>query len=458
MKSINTIIARMRALSTKPAMYWRGSWIDYDTLFNHIDMWTRHLRDRGLGQGNTIGVFGDYSPATVSLIYALMLERAIVVPFTAAIKAEVPGLAKIAGVEHMFRFAQDDTWQEEAFPEAQRPELIEKFQECETPGVVVFSSGSTGQPKGILQDCERVMHKFVAARDGWRTVLFLMMDHFGGFNTLLGAFAYGGAGICVDQRQPESVCRAIEESAATLLPTTPTFINLLLASGSWRNFDLSSVRLITYGTEMMSEATLDRIKEAFPSARIKQTYGLSELGVLRSKTVEESSTWLKIGGKGFETKIIDGVLWIRSEANMVGYLNAPNPFDEDGWMSTGDKVEVKDDLIRFLGRESEIINVGGQKVFPIEVETVLMQADNILEATAYGVDHRLLGKMVEARVSLKLPEDPDGLRQRLRHHCMEKLAKFKVPGRFHIVDVDEQRGDRFKKIRNIKPEKQSQNT
>lgn len=449
MNSINTVVARMRALASKPALYWQDAWIDYDGLFASIDAWRQRLRDRKIGHGSTIGVLGDYSPGTIGLIYALMLERAVVVPFTPAIEAEMPGLMKIAGVESLFRFAADDTWREEIMSDAQRPELLEKFLKHEMPGLVVFSSGSTGKPKGILQDCERVMQKFVTPRDGWRTVLFLMMDHFGGFNTLLGAFAYGGAGVCVDQRQPEGVCRAIEASAATLLPTTPTFLNLMLASGSWKNFDLSSIKLISYGTEMVSEATLARIKEVFTSATIKQTYGLSELGVLRSKTTEETSTWLKIGGKGFETKIVDDVLWIRSEANMVGYLNAPNPFDEDGWMSTGDKVEINGDLIRFLGRESEIINVGGQKVFPMEVETILMQADNIQEATAYGVDHRLLGKMVEARVSLEHPEDADELRQRLRLHCLEKMAKFKVPGRFHIVEASEQSGTRFKKIRNI---------
>jgi acyl-CoA synthetase (AMP-forming)/AMP-acid ligase II len=228
--------------------------------------------------------------------------------------------------------------------------------------LIVFTSGSTGQPKGILHDCEKVLRKFESERKAWRTVLFLMMDHFGGFNTLLSVLAYGGTGICLPNRMPDTVCRLIEQAQANLLPTTPTFLNFLLASGSYKDFDLSSIELITYGTEVMPETTLRKIKSVFPQAEFKQTYGLSELGVLRSKSQDTQSPWVKIGGDGFETKIVDNVLWVRSEANMVGYLNAPSPFDADGWMCTGDEVEVNGEYIRILGRKSEMINVGGQKV------------------------------------------------------------------------------------------------
>src|SRR5690606_30667815 len=107
----------------------------------------------------------------------------------------------------------------------------------------------------------------------------------------------------------------------------PTFLNFLIASRVYAAHDLSSVELITYGTELMPEATLKQVSEIFPNATLKQTYGLSELGVLRSESRDSGSLWLKVGGSGFETKVVDGILWIRSEANMVGYLNAPSPFD-----------------------------------------------------------------------------------------------------------------------------------
>jgi acyl-CoA synthetase (AMP-forming)/AMP-acid ligase II len=323
---------------------------------------------------------------------------------------------------------------------------VERFRQRGTSGLIVFTSGSTGKPKGILHDCERVMRKFLAERQGWRTVLFLLMDHFGGFNTLLSTFAYGGAGVCAAERSPDAVCRAIQEARATLLPTTPTFLNLLLTSGAHRAYDLGSVRLITYGTEVMPEATLAKVRTIFPNAELKQTYGLSELGVLRSKSRTNDSVWVRIGGDGFEVKVVEGVLWVRSEANMVGYLNAPDPFDAEGWMCTGDQVEVEGEYMRILGRRSEMINVGGQKVFPAEVESVLLQAPNVAEATVFGVKHPLLGQVAHARLTLHAPEEMAGVSERLRKFCLERLTRYKVPVRFVLAE-DAQHSERFKKMR-----------
>ena len=112
-----------------------------------------------------------------------------------------------------------------------------------------------------------------------------------------------------------------------------------------------------------------------PTSKLLQTYGLTELGILRSQSREPDSLWVRVGGEGFETKIVDGRLWIRAESAMLGYLNAPSPFDADGFFDTGDLVEVDGEWIRILGRESEIINVGGSKVYPAEVESVLLELD-----------------------------------------------------------------------------------
>lgn len=447
MEAINEVMSRFRAQGNKPAMFWKGKIFTYSEIASLIDEWADRVKEWGISQGTLCAVHGDYSPQTCAAIYALMETKAIIVPFTREIEKELPVFSQIAGVECMIRFDGNDEYSFQSFPKPPIPALVESFLQREHPGLIVFSSGSTGVPKGILQDCENVMNKFVVDRQGWRTVLFLLMDHFGGFNTLLSTFAYGGMGVCVSERTPEAVCRAIEQSSANLLPATPTFLNFLLASGVYKNFDLSSIQLITYGTELMSAATLKKVREAFPNAQLKQTYGLSELGVLRSKSEQDDSVWVQIGGKGFETKIIDDILWVRSEANMVGYLNAPSPIDEEGWMCTGDQVEVKGEYMRFLGRKSEIINVGGKKVFPVEVETVLLEADNVCEAAVYGVQHPILGQVVHARISVEKSEDTNDLKERLRKFCLEKLSKYKVPMRFIIVSKDEQHSQRFKKMR-----------
>lgn len=449
MQAIETIIKRMSSGGDAPAIFWNDCRHSYADFMLLVGAWDRKLEELNIGRGTVCGFLGEYSPQVCSLIIALMQAKAILVPFTLAIGKELPEFLEIAGVEYLFRFDAKDDWTLERFENCHRNELITSFLERNVPGLVVFTSGSTGKPKGILQDCERVMRKFVSQRQHWRTLLFLMLDHFGGFNTLLSTFAYGGTAVCLPDRGQETVCRVIEKSGATLLPTTPTFINLLIASRCYQNYDLSSIRLITYGTEVMPAATLQKLREVFPNARVKQTYGLSELGVLRSKSESDDSVWVKIGGAGFDTKIVDNILWVRSEANMVGYLNAPSPFDEDGWMCTGDQVEVNGEYMRILGRKSEMINVGGQKVFPAEVEAVLLEADNIRDASVVGIHHPVMGQIVTARVSLHAPEDQRSLVDRLRKFCVERMSKYKVPVRFTVVDEADQRTARFKKSRRI---------
>lgn len=447
MAAIETIIKRMVAKDGASALYWHGCEYTYREFQLMIEMWDAHLRERGISRGVVCGFLGEYSPQVCALVFALMKAKAILVPFTPAIAHELPEFIKIAGVTTLFRFKTDDTWTFERCDNPVQNSLVATFLEREVPGLIVFTSGSTGKPKGILQDCERVMRKFVEERSGWRTVLFLMLDHFGGFNTLLSTFAYGGTAVCLPDRSSESVCRLIQQSGATLLPTTPTFINLLIASRCYKDFDLSSVKLITYGTEVMPASTLEKVREIFPNAQIKQTYGLSELGVLRSKSESDDSVWVKIGGSGFETKIVDDILWVRSEANMVGYLNAPNPFDDEGWMCTGDHVELRGEYMRILGRKSEMINVGGQKVFPAEIENVLLEADNVREVTVFGVPHPVMGLVVKAKISLNEPENPFQLAERLRKYCLQRMARYKVPIKYEIVNEGDLHTTRFKKMR-----------
>lgn len=444
--SVDIVKERFLRFGQRNAIWWKGGYTTYAELHENIEAWKQRLHTLRIACGTVCGVFGEYSPQIAALFFALMEEHCILVPFTKEIK-EMDAFKEIAGVEGMFSFGDDDHYNWERYETGAKKPLIQKQADAQRSGLVVFSSGSTGKPKGILQDCERVMHKFVKERQGWKTVLFLMMDHFGGFNTFLGALANGGLAVCIEERTPEAVCRAIEATNAELLPTTPTFLNLLIASKCYKQYDVSSLRLITYGTEMMNATTLAKLQQIFPNAALKQTYGLSELGVLRSRSKTDGSLWLKVGGGEFETKIVDHILWIRAESNMVGYLNAPNPFDEEGWFCTGDEVEQDGDYIRFVGRETDIINVGGQKVFPAEVEAVLLEDENIVEAAVYGKKHPLMGQIVAAKITLAKPEELKDVSIRIRKRCSERLAKYKVPVKIEIMDANAQHNNRFKKIR-----------
>jgi acyl-CoA synthetase (AMP-forming)/AMP-acid ligase II len=445
--ALQSILQRMRTWSDRPAVFDQGREVTYHELLADIDCWTDTLYRHGIAGGDVCGVLGEFSRSTCALFFALMRGSAITVPFIEASRLQIPELRKLAGVRWMITPGRGPGEGTIERVNSDDDAVISAFRVQKRPGLVVFTSGSSGRPKGILHDCDRVLAKFLTERRGWRTLLFLTMDHFGGFNTFLSSFAYGGTAVCASDRLPDPICRIVESGRVELLPVTPTFLRMVWVSGVWQRYDLSSVELITYGAEPMPQPTLDAVRAIFPRARLKQTYGLSELGVLRSRSPEEGSVWLQVGGDGFETRVVDGVLWIRSASSMVGYLNAPTPFDADGWMNTGDEVEERDGLIRFRGRTSDVINVGGNKVFPAEVEEVLLQAAGVVDATVYAVPHPLLGQVPCAIVRLREPESDASAGMRLRRHCVERLAKYKTPMRFVIGGDVAPTTPRFKKAR-----------
>jgi len=184
-----------------------------------------------------------------------------------------------------------------------------------------------------------------------------------------------------------------------------------------------------------------------PWVRFKQTYGLSELGILPTRSRDSGSLWLKLGTDGFEHRIVDGVLWLKSETAMLGYLNAPSPFDRDGWFNTQDVVEIDGDYLRILGRKSELINVGGEKVHPTEIENVLLQLDNVKDVTVSGRPNPITGEVVSAKITPLAPEDPAALKRRVRAFCLTRLERYKIPAHVEIVERDHY-GERFKKARN----------
>jgi long-chain acyl-CoA synthetase len=122
---------------------------------------------------------------------------------------------------------------------------------------------------------------------------------------------------------------------------------------------------------------------------------MSELGIVRVKSEARDSLFMKIGGEGVETRVIDNVLEIRSKTRMVGYLNADSPFDSDGWYNSKDIVEERNGYYKITGRTSEVINVGGLKFMPSEVERVALQFAGVELVKAEGKPNPITGQHVE---------------------------------------------------------------
>jgi long-chain acyl-CoA synthetase len=420
----------------------------YEWLLGQIALCDRKLSEAGIKSGTVVAIKGDYTPHVIAALLALVDRGAICVPLSPSVDLQESEFCDIAEVQVSVTPDSTGVGRVERYDRVPCNELTRRLIEQQHPGLVLFTSGSTGKCKAALHDFTKLLKKFETPRRAMVTLAFLMIDHIGGINTLFSVLSSGGTVIASAERDPNVICGLIERHRVELLPTSPTFLNLLLMSESYRQYDLTSLKLMTYGTELMPQSTLERIRSIFPDARLQQTYGLSELGILRSKSESSDSLWVQIGGEGFETKVEDGTLRIRAQSAMLGYLNAASPFGSDGWFDTQDLIQTNGEFVRFLGRRSDIINVGGNKVYPAEVENFLLQMNNVEDATVVGAPNPITGRMVVAQIKLKEPEEPAEFRKRVRDFCQGRLERFKIPAKIEIVDRS-QFNSRFKKIRQV---------
>ena len=442
----SSFLDRLTLFGDADAVVFGGRTYSYKDLLRSVDDWRDFLVGHGIAAGDVVSIEGRSSVHMCAGLIALVERGAIVVPLTPLPPAKRQEFHEVAQIEVIIQVGDDGERTCERTGVRADHELYGRLRGEGHPGLVLFSSGTSGRSKASVLDFDKVLGRYGEPRRPQRILSFLNLDHIGGINTLLHTLSQGGAIVTVGDRTPDGVFATIAEHRVEVLPTTPTFLNMVLISGVLERYSTESLKLITYGTEPMPLRTLQRLKAALPNVRFKQTYGLSELGILPTRSRSDDTLWVKIGGAGFEYKIIDNVLWIRSNMAMLGYLNAPAPFDEDGFFNTQDVVETDGDYIRILGRRSEIINVGGEKVYPAEVESVLFELPNIAEVTVSGQPSHITGMVVKATVQLVEEEDERSLRKRIRQHCRERLEPYKIPA---VIEVSTaaQHSDRFKKIR-----------
>jgi long-chain acyl-CoA synthetase len=440
------LLGRMAEQAGERAVVWQGRTFTYADVVARVRDWHGGLDELEVTAGDVVVLDGGFSPNAIALLLALAARGAIAVPLTPTVRVHRDTFAAIAEARLVVEFDDADHWTVTGHDRAVTHALTTRLANTGHAGLIIFSSGSTGHHKAVLHDLDALLEKFRTPRARKTTLTFLLFDHIGGIDTLFNTLSSGGTVVTVPSRDPDVVCRAIAAHQVHTLPASPTFLNLLLLSEAYRAHDLSSLRVIAYGTEPMPEHTLTRLAAAVPGAALVQTYGTSEFGVLRSRSRESGSLWMQFSGEGFETKVLDGVLWVRTPQAMLGYLNAPDLFDEDGWLNTQDVVEVDGDYLRILGRSTDLINVGGQKVYPAEVENTLLLLDNVLDVAVYGEPNAITGQIVAVCVNLAEPEPLDQFKKRMRAFCRERLANYKVPVRVELTDA-EQFNARFKKVR-----------
>jgi acyl-CoA synthetase (AMP-forming)/AMP-acid ligase II len=308
-------------------------------------------------------------------------------------------------------------------------------------GIFLLTSGTTGTPKVVHQTLPallgRVQTSSLEKNRGARWLLTYETHSFAGLQVVLSAALSGGVLVAPEARNPAALAHAARNQGVTHISGTPTFSRALLMT--IKDEGLPSLRQITLGGEAVDQATLNRVSQAFPHARVSHIYASTEAGALfavHDGRAGFPSAWLghALPG-GVMLRIRDEVLEVRSPRCMLAYASGQRaPLTEDGWLVTGDLVRVEGNRVLFSGRQDQIVNIAGLKVSPEEVEAFLLAQPTVDEAQVYAVPSPLTGSLLAARIVVHPGLDPQETLQELQTVCARGLSRHKVPRRFEIVD------------------------
>lgn len=323
--------------------------------------------------------------------------------------------------------------------------------------MVMYTSGTTGFPKGVLFSHAAYLASIVAiALSGGlestdRVLVSLPLFHNGGLNALLmPALAFGARAVIAPKGfQPEAVLACVELHRITLTMWVPTMLSMLIHSGALSRFDVSSLRRIWYGSSPITPTLLGQVRGAF-DAGLVQFYGLTETGMTAVLRPEDHAQWSHCTGREMfnaDMRIVDdagadvgvgalGEIISRQEPmGMIGYINNAAATREaivDGWIRTGDVARNEGDgLFTIVDRKKDMLISGAENIYPKEIENVIAEHADVLEVAVFGIPDPVYGESVCAAV---VPRPGTGMTEEtVVAWCAQRLAGYKKPRRVVFV-------------------------
>ena len=305
---------------------------------------------------------------------------------------------------------------------------------------LMLTSGTTGDPKLVIHTLAGLSgaippHDPLAPRPVWAT--FYDIRRYGGLQIFLRAMFSGATLVLSQADEPVAGYLArLRSFGVTHVSGTPTHWRRALMSAGRESFRPSYVRL---SGEIADQAILDALKSAFPAASINHAYASTEAGVgfdVSDGAEGFPDSFLDAPRNGVEMRIVDGSLRIRSNRMASGYAGRADLelIGADGFVDTGDMIEVTAGRCRFAGRRGGIINVGGLKVHPEEIETVINSHAAVRQSRVKPRKSPILGSVVIADVVLNGHADNlDVLKQDILAHCRRMLPNHKIPALLNVV-------------------------
>jgi long-chain acyl-CoA synthetase len=450
------------------ALLWDGRPISYRELDERSARAAGVFASAGVKAGDRVALFLPNLPAFVIAYLGALKIGAIVVSLNATQKEDeiafvladcgasvavtTPDLRERIPHGAVDRVYIVDAGWEEALDAADPVADVRPMKETD-PAVIVYTSGTTGRPKGATLSHGNVVrnmeakHRYLGIRAEDRGLLFMPLYHCFAQNAILNAFLQAGATVVLHRRfDYDQVMRSIAHDKVTMFFGVPTTFILLLEKAS--PSEMACVRYYFSAAALLPPAIEERWTSRF-GAPIYQGYGLTETSPFASYNHLTKHRQGSIGTPidGVEMKIVDvvtggdatpgekGEILVRGHNVMLGYWNRPQDTMNairDGWFHTGDVGSVDEEGYFFIhDRLTDMIVSGGVNVYPAEIENVLSTHPAILEAAVYGTPEPLLGEKVCADIVLK--PGAEAREMEIRSFCRSRLSPIKVPSAIRFI-------------------------
>jgi fatty-acyl-CoA synthase len=324
---------------------------------------------------------------------------------------------------------------------------------------ILYTSGTTGKPKGVLLDHHRAVWAAMAQivslglRDGDRYLHLAPMYHSGGMTFLNATTLLGGTHIVVPKFDSRTVLEVIERYRATWLFAVPTMYQQILRCYEANRCDLTSWRVGIFGAAPMPAAVIERLLATFPHVAFFQQCGQTEAGPTGIYSTMEQVRCRPLSSGHLaqpfvEARVVDedgndtrpgqvGELLFRGEPITKGYWNQPQATQEvirDGWLHTGDLMQVCDDgAMRLVDRLKDVIITGGRNVYSAEVEQAIADHPDVIDVAVVGHPDPEWGETIVAY--LTAVDGSDLTPASIRQYCTSRIADYKIPREFIFAPI-----------------------
>jgi acyl-CoA synthetase (AMP-forming)/AMP-acid ligase II len=410
-----------------------------------VDLWALRthsgLADVSAMRGKTVAIaVADQLDAALTIIALDGIARRILL-CTDNVLPFLPSVLQQSNADHIISDRDLQTGSRWAHYERDLPYTVSAYEDrsYETEWVL-FTSGTTGQPKMALHTLSSLTGPLddglSADQAVWST--FYDIRRYGGLQILLRALLGGGSMVLSDPSDTpvDAFLRRVATQGVTHISGTPSHWRKALMCPAIRQIDPRYVRL---SGEIADQAILNHLQRTFPKAEVAHAFASTEAGVafdVRDGLAGFPASYIDNPAMKAEMRVVDGTLRIRSTRTASSYIGQRLRGDDDGFVDTGDLIERRGDRYYFQGRAEGVINVGGQKVFPEEIEAVLALHPGVLAAQVYARKSPVTGALVAADLVLRDGGyDFASVRTELASICAAHLAAWKIPVSFKQVEA-----------------------